>query len=141
MATAEFVTGEDNYRIYRNSDGLLFKMILETEDELLIQDMNGVQIGEFEFQELDYGNGYKIMRMYTNEYKNTGLGSAALSYFLEIYDGPLYTSPHDGLTRDDGSHLTEDAPSFVMHMQAKGIIYGNSDRFDDDNSEHGFLDI
>lgn len=141
MATAEFVTGEDNYRIYRNSDGLLFKMILETEDELLIQDMNGVQIGEFEFQELDYGNGYKIMRMYTNEYKNTGLGSAALSYFLEIYGGPLYTSPHDGLTRDDGSHLTEDAPSFVMHMQAKGIIYGNSDRFDDDDSEHGFLDI
>jgi len=141
MATAEFVRGEDNYRIYRNSDGLLFKMILETEDELLIQDMKGVQIGEFEFQELDYGNGYKIMRMYTNEYKKTGLGSAALLYFLDIYGGPLYTSAHDGLTLDDGSHLTEDAPSFVMHMQAKKIISGSSDRFEDDDSEHGFLDL
>jgi len=141
MATAEFVREQDNYRIYRNSNGILFKLILETEDELLIQDMNGVQVGEFEFQELDYGNGYKIMRMYTNEYKNTGLGSAALLYFLEIYGGPLYTAVHDGLTRDDGSHLTEDGPSFVMHMQAKNIISGNSDRFDDDDSEQGFLDL
>lgn len=141
MATAEFVTGKDNYRIYRNSDGMLFKMILETEDELLIQDMDGVQIGEFEFQELDHGNVYKIMRMYTNEYKNTGLCSAALLYFLDVYDGPLYTSAHNGLPLNDGSHLTEDDPSFVMHMQARGIIYGSSDRFEDDNSENGFLDI
>ena len=141
MATAEFVRVKDECRIYRNSDGLLFKMILETEDELLIQDMNGVQIGEFEFQELDYGNGYKIIRMYTNEFKNTGLGSAALLYFLEIYGGPLYTSANDGMARDDGSHLTEDAPSFVMHMQAKNIIYGSSNRFDDDDSEQGFLDL
>ena len=64
-----------------------------------------------------------------------------LEYFLEIYGGPLYTSSNDGLVRDDGSHLTEDAPSFVMHMQAKGIIAGNDNRFDDDNSENGFLDL
>ena len=141
MAKAKLVKEESDHRIYRNSKNQLFKMILDNEYELLIEDMNGIQIGEFEFQELDYGNGYKIMRMYTNEHKNTGLGSAALEYFLEIYGGPLYTSSNDGLVRDDGSHLTEDAPSFVMHMQAKGIIACNDNRFDDDNSENGFLDL
>jgi len=103
--------------------------------------MNGNQVCEFEFQELKYGNGYKIMRMFTNERINTGIGSAALEYFIDVYFGPLYTSPHDDLVRDDGSHLTEVAPSFVMHMQAKVIIASNDSRFDDDNSENGFLDL
>lgn len=142
MATAELIREQDDFRIYKNSKGQLFKMILESENELIIEDMNGKQIGEFEFQELEFGNGYKIMRMYTNEYKNTGLGSAALYYFLDIFNGPLYTSANDGMTRDDGSHLTEDAPSFVMHMQAKGVISGSDERFNySDNDENGFLDL
>lgn len=129
MAIAELVNEGDTFRIYRNCKGKLFKFILEDEFEILIEDMDENSVGEFEFKELDYGNGYKIMRMYTNTYKKTGLGSAALSYFLDIYGGPLYTSPDDGLTRDDGSHLTEDAPSFVRYMIAKGVINGYDSRF------------
>lgn len=122
MATAQLVKEEDNFRIYKNSKGQLFKFILENETELLIEEVDGNYVGEFEFQELDYSSGYKIMRMYTNQHKNTGLGSAALQYFLDVFGGPLFTSPDDGIPRDDGSHLTEDAPSFVHHMKAKGII-------------------
>ena len=59
MAKAKLVKEESDHRIYRNSKNQLFKMILDNEYELLIEDMNGIQIGEFEFQELDYGNGYK----------------------------------------------------------------------------------
>lgn len=140
MATAQLVKEEDTFRIYRNSKGQLFKFILEDESELLIEDMNGNSVGEFEFQELDYGNGYKVMRMYTNQHKKTGLGSAALQYFLDIYGGPLYTSPNDGMTRDDGSHLTEDAPSFVEHMISKGLIDGFDRSFySEDNDINGFF--
>lgn len=140
MALAQLVKEEDTFRIYRNSKGKLFKFILEGEFEILIEDMHGNSVGEFEFQEIDYGNGYKIMRMYTNEYKNTGLGSAALNYFLEVYEGPLYTSPNDGSARDDGSHLTEDAPSFVQHMIAKGVIDGYDSRFfNNEDDINGFF--
>lgn len=141
MAIAQLVNEGDTFRIYRNSKGKLFKFILEDEFELLIEDINGNSVGEFEFKELDYGNGYKVMRMYTNQYSNTGLGSAALQYFLDIFGGPLYTSPNDGITRDDGSHLTEDAPSFVQHMIAKGLINGYDSRFNNgDNDINGFFD-
>lgn len=129
MATAALVEDSDAFRIYRNSKGQLFRFILEDCSELLIEDMDGKHIGEFEFEDRgNYGSGYKIMRMYTNQYKNTGLGSAALEYFLDIYGGPLFTSPNDGNRRDDGSHLTEDAPSFVSHMQEKGIIAGDNNQ-------------
>lgn len=140
MATAQLIKEEDTFRIYRNSKGQLFKFILEDEFELLIEDMDGNSIGEFEFKELDYGNGYKVMRMYTNEHKNTGLGSAALVYFLEMYGGPLYTSPNDGIPKDDGSHLTEDAPFFVQHMIAKGVIDGYDSRFfSNEDDMNGFF--
>lgn len=140
MAIAQLVKEEDTFRIYRNSKGTLFKFILEDEFEILIKDMDGNSIGEFEFKELDYGNGYKVIRMYTNDYKNTGLGSAALEYFLDMYGGPLYTSPNDGIRRDDGSHLTEDAPTFVQHMIAKGIIDGYDNRFTNSEEDiNGFF--
>jgi hypothetical protein len=139
MAIAKLIKEMETFRIYKNSNGVLFKFILEDENELLIEDMNGNSVGEFEFKELEYGNGYKVMRMYTNEYKNTGLGSAALLYFIDVYDGPLYTSNNDGLRRDDGSHLTDDAPSFVPKMIAKGIINGYERKFYEDNDTNGFF--
>jgi hypothetical protein len=78
--------------------------------------------------------------MYTNDHKNTGLGSAALRYFLDVFGGPLYVSANDGMERDDGSHLTEDAPSFVQHMIAIGVIAGYESRLSNNEDDiNGFF--
>lgn len=141
MAKATLIKEIENGRIYRNSKGQTIKLLMNDEQtEITINNMQGNQIGEFEFKELDFGNGYKLMRMYSNELKETGIGSAILEYFREVVGSPIYVSSIDGITRDDGSHLTEDAPSFVSHMIAVGLIdgYENSHLYNE-NDINGFF--
>lgn len=63
-----------------------------------------------------------------------------MSYFLDVFGGPFYTSPNDGLPRDDDNHLTEDTPAFVQHMIAKGVIDGYDSRFfNNEDDINGFF--
>ena len=63
--------------------------------------------------------------MYTNRYKNLGLGSATLKFFKDAtFNSELWASPNDGVIREDGSHLTVDAPGFVRKMIAEGLSNG-----------------
>lgn len=50
------------------------------------------------------------------------MGEAALRLFLANTEGIIYARENDGQRRDDGSHLTGDAPIFVEKMQAKKLI-------------------
>ena len=138
MATASLLSARGNQRTYRTTNNTV--VVLEINDEwteIVFKTPKGDHIGEFEFKELESGN-YKLMRMYTNKSKQGGIGRAALQFFKEVTGGLIYTSPHDGVVRDDGSHLTEDAPGFVAKMIEEGLI---EDDAGDDFSESAFLDM
>jgi len=94
------------------------------------------KFGEFEFKYLDDGS-YKLMRMYSEPCKGGGIGRAALEMFQDIVGGQVVVSQNDGQVRDDGSHLTQDAPGFVNKMISEGFIYGYEGR---GNEEDGFFD-
>lgn len=66
----------------------------------------------------------------------SGLGRAALEFFIDMTGASIYCRPNDGIVRDDGSHLTEVAPGFVHKMQQEGLIANWSDDFEDDNWEN-----
>ena len=142
MARATLIKEIENCRLYRNAKGQTIKlMINDDQSEIIIKDILDNQIGEFEFKELDYGNGYKLIRMYSNQVKNSGIGRAILEYFREAVGSPIYVSPNDGRVRDDGSHLTEDAPSFVNHMIKEGLIDGfENEQLHYNNDINGFFD-
>lgn len=61
-----------------------------------------------------------------------GLGRAALEFFKEYTGAEVFAREYDGQVRDDGSHLTEDAPGFVAKMIDEGILLDNSGDFNDD---------
>ena len=75
-----------------------------------------------------HGNSpyYHITWMYMdlkgNSYKHQGISREALKFCLEIYGLPITASYDDGLRKNDGSHLTGDAPYFVEKMRNEGII-------------------
>lgn len=141
MAKATLFKEIESGRIYKNSKGQAIVLTLNDDHtEITIKDLRGKLIGEFEFKELDYGNGYKLMRMYSNELKQTGIGRAVLEYFRDVVGSPIFVSPNDGIEREDGSHLTEDAPSFVSHMIAVGLIDGyENERLDRNEDIDGFF--
>lgn len=83
---------------------------------------NGRQLsGEFEFIEDEDEVRFLLCRMYT-PINRQGLGEEALKFFIEVTGGVIWTRTHDGIVRDDGSHLTGQAPSFVGKMQDLGLI-------------------
>lgn len=88
---------------------------------------NGEQLGSsgdqvFNFIEHEVIDGkYLLARMYC-PVKNEGLGREAILMFIEYTGGTIYTRPPLTGELDDGSHLTEDAPGFVMRMQDEELI-------------------
>lgn len=83
-------------------------------------------------QELSYRNEPKEYLYITNahldelghQYKRQGIGQRCLEIAIETTSLCIYAAIHDGNQRDDGSHLTGDAPSFINRMEEKGIISG-----------------
>ncbi len=69
-----------------------------------------------------------------SSYKRKGIGRESLKFFKEITGTQIVASENDGIRKDDGSHLTGDAPVFVSKMQEEGIIerpagYDSYDRY------------
>jgi hypothetical protein len=127
-------------RVYRSATGQ--SIILEMADdwsEIIFKDTSGKKLGEFEFKELDDGS-YLLKRMYIEPLKRSGIGRAALEMFKEETQGAsILARANDGITQNDGSHLTGDAPSFVAKMIAERLIddyYQGKNDFDD-----GFFDM
>lgn len=83
--------------------------------------------GEFEFKDESLNNNltdFLLKRMYTPKlYKNQGAGTEVLKFFrAETGCNSIYARHNDGIERDDGSHLTDDAPIFVEAMIKKSLI-------------------
>lgn len=92
-------------------------------NEITFYNTNGDKLhGEFEFIQNEFNDErFLLSRMFT-PYPKQGIGEAALRFFIEETDSVVWTRMNDGFVRDDGSHLTEDAPHFVGKMQDKGLI-------------------
>jgi hypothetical protein len=77
---------------------------------------------EFIFIDKDeIGDKYLLARMYS-PYKQKGLGTALVQFFIDITGAEVYTRQPGELDHGDGSHLTENAPEFVPELQKKGMI-------------------
>jgi hypothetical protein len=87
---------------------------------------NGNELdGEFLFDDVDENQqSFLLKRLYNpNKFKRLGLGEEVLKFFKsETNDAIIWTRENDGVVRDDGSHLTENAPCFIRKMQKKGLI-------------------
>jgi len=89
---------------------------------------NGNKIdGKFEFKDEspeEDMTDFLIKTMYSpRAYIRQGVGKEVLDFFRTETDCKcLYARPNDGITRADGSHLTENAPDFVKAMTKKGLI-------------------
>lgn len=124
MAKATVLSKTNEQWVCQASTGTSYTLSIDDEwREVQIRDASGKHVGEFEFKSLDEG-GYKLMRMYCNGAKAGGIGRVVLQFFIDTVCDDVYVSQPDGMVRDDGSHLTEDAPGFVKKMITEGLIQG-----------------
>jgi hypothetical protein len=126
MAKAKLLSQEDMKRQYKLDSGKIITLKIDEElEEVTFWDVNNNQLGndrDFLFiEDEDRENRFLLGRMYV-PIKNNGLGRAAVEFFKEYTDSEIYARENDGITRDDGSHLTEDAPGFVHKLQEEGLI-------------------
>jgi len=105
------------------ANGRQITMILSDEFEEITFWENEMKLdGEFEFEVDEFNDARFLLKRMYSPIKYQGLGKMALEFFIEETDGVIWTRPNDGQQRDDGSHLTEDAPSFVRARQKDGLI-------------------
>lgn len=130
MCSSTFTTKDDR------------KVIISIDDsgeKITVTDQNGLKVGEIELQESDGGAYYHIIRMHLDDqkgsYRHQGIGRQALKFHKEIFQAPLTTSNNDGIRKDDGSHLTGDAPEFIAKMRAEGIVESCAIDSSDENDD------
>ncbi|UOQ75156.1 hypothetical protein [Hymenobacter cellulosilyticus] len=129
MARATLISDRGNERDYQIRDGRIITLVYDDWDYSIRFKENNQYIGdEFRFIDEDVdedgiGNGesYLLARMYSPVPKS-GLGREAVKFFIDMTGARIYARPNDGQTRDDGSHLTEDAPGFVERMRGEHLI-------------------
>lgn len=126
MARAILISENELERDYQIPNGQIITLKLDDDyTQITYWGQNGEQLGsdqDFIFQESEFNhNHYLLARMYV-PIKGAGLGRASLEMFTELTGSIVYTRQNDGMKRDDGSHLTEDAPGFVTIMQKEGLI-------------------
>jgi hypothetical protein len=82
-------------------------------------------IGQFSFGERD-GPVLKLTWAHLDKlgeaYTRQGIGRRCLQLVKERYGLPIIAEDDDGIRKDDGSHLTGDAPAFVAQMRKEGLI-------------------
>lgn len=91
-------------------------------------------IGQFIFSERDAGaKPYEYMTylMITNmdirpSYQGKGLGRKILEHVIECTDYPIYAGEDNGLTEEDGSHLTGGGVGFIAKMRKEGLVAPSS---------------
>ena len=107
-------------------NGVQITMHLTEEWDRISFSQNGKELdGEFLFDDV-YENqqSFLLKRLYSpNSFKRLGLGEEVLKFFKsETGNAIIWTRENDRETRDDGSHLTEKAPTFIRKMQKLGLI-------------------
>lgn len=87
------------------------------------------KIGSLDFREIESPeeNTLKITNAFLNgldgSYLRQGIGRRCLVLVAEISGLQIIASDDDGIRKDDGSHLTGDAPNFIAKMRQEKLIY------------------
>lgn len=92
-------------------------------------------IGSIEFDCTDEGTKliWAHLEGQNGRLRRQGIGRKCLQMADELW-GPIWAEIHDGIARDDGSHLTGDAPAFVNKMRKENLIAKTSDDADEDDA-------
>ena len=91
-------------------------------------DVEDREIGAIEFYEIDDPAGayLKIAWAFLDklgpQYLRQGIGRRCVEIVRERFGMPIIAEQHDGHQRDDGSHLTGDAPAFIARLRDEGLI-------------------
>jgi hypothetical protein len=115
---------------YRCKDGRAVRIYIDDESDFLtsVRDSDGSEIGRFEFDRIDDLNGdylklrWAYLDLIGSSYLRQGIGRECLKRVKEFSDLAIVAEDHDGAQRDDGSHLTNDAPGFVARMRREHLI-------------------
>lgn len=125
----ELIVDEGQMRKYRLDDQRLITIKIDDFFEhIFVFDDRGGEIGRIELSEIsdEMYTSYYIKWMYLDLkdslYKRKGIGRECLVFFKDLTRAPITASCDDGIPKDDGSHLTGDAPGFVSKMREEGII-------------------
>ncbi|WP_342051323.1 MULTISPECIES: hypothetical protein [unclassified Cupriavidus] len=83
---------------------------------------------EFSYIEGDPPNGDVLLLVNAHleklpGYTGCGIGTAIVEWVAEAYGCPLVVREHDGIVRNDGSHLTGSGPAFAEAMVARKLMY------------------
>ncbi len=134
MARAQLLEDNDNERTYELPNGRVITIRINDDSEISYLE-NGLEIGnydDFVFIEDEFDPyKYLLARMYV-PIKGQGLGRATIEFFTEYFDAKVWARNNDGIEREDGSRLTEDAPGFVDKMIEEGLLIDNRDKGDFD---------
>jgi hypothetical protein len=118
---------------YRCKDGREIRIYIDDESDFrtTVRDGDGREIGRFAFDWIDDLNGdYLKLRwahldLIDSSYLRQGIGRECLKRVKEFSDLAIVAEDHDGVQREDGSHLTNDAPGFVARMRHEHLIAGS----------------
>lgn len=105
-------------------------------------DPEGKEIGHFDFsvrEDLEGDEYLKLFWAYLDllgtSYKHQGIGREILKG-MRVYSGmPITAENDDGHRKEDGSHLTGDAPGFVNQMRKEGLICPDDNRNGDNEND------
>lgn len=89
-----------------------------------VRDVNGESVGGLRFNEQD-GQlllTWAYLDQLGPDYVRQGIGRRCLQIASQFSGMPIVARDNDGIQRDDGSHLTGDAPQFVARMRTEGLI-------------------
>jgi hypothetical protein len=97
-------------------------------EEILVTGAQGQEIGSIEFSSIDDGDSeyFRIVSMFLDKngssYVRQGLGRECLKQHIAIFNTPIVAADDDGIRKNDGSHLTGDAPGFISQMRKEGLV-------------------
>lgn len=111
-------------------DGRTVCVRFDFDDSAKIYDAAGVQIGNLDFRAVDEDDSCVVLvtNIYlegpngTGAYRGQGIMGALIQEYVDA-GYRLLVRDHDGHVREDGSHLTQDAPSFFAHLEERGLVH------------------
>lgn len=131
MQKLSLIKDHGDIRKYKLHDGRFIEIDVSDDHEIIVKDNQKNLIGKIELSYRDDGLPgsvpyYHITWMYMDliddSYKHQGIGREALLLFIEVNGLKVTASDNDGLKKNDGSHLTGDAPTFIQKMRDEGIV-------------------
>ncbi|MCW5692358.1 MAG: hypothetical protein KIT48_08340 [Pseudolabrys sp.] len=110
-------------------NGKTVALFFDEEDTLAVATDNaGNKIGEFRFAEKEDGLSHTYLKLVwahledIQGYIRQGIGRELIKLAKEATGLTIDAEINDGIRKEDGSHLTGDAPAFIFQMRKEGLI-------------------